>query len=432
MPSEGDQVGPYVLVRELGRGGFGTVWLAERRGSIATTHVAIKLPLNAESDLELFRREAGIWVQASGHPNVLPVIEAEVYDGQLAIVSEYAAGGSLAAWLGRFPSRVIPGAQIRTLIGGIAAGLGHLHSKGIVHRDLKPANVLLQEENPRLTDFGVARVLKATSNSYSFGGTPAYMAPEAWDGERSAASDFWPLGIILYELLVGARPFNQTELMPLFRAISASQLATPPGTAPNFARVVHRCLQKSPDQRYRSAAALLADLDPAPSPDQLATTTTTQFPASAPDSLIHKIWENLDPDLQDALALAHNQARREHKDRISTRTFFAALGRLRAGRLPSLLDLLPEGALPAPVGDDVSTHSQLLEQPPKLSTCVENALVHLGSHASPAHRLGTEDVFVDVAKFGTGPSVARLRAHGVTPGVIDQIVEQLGWQVVRR
>src|SRR3954468_11551061 len=99
MVHPGDAVGPYILVRALGRGAFGEVWLAERRGSLLTTQVALKLPHDTAVDLDDIRREAQSWLRASGHPNVVPVLEAEVYDGQVVIASEYVAGGSLADWL---------------------------------------------------------------------------------------------------------------------------------------------------------------------------------------------------------------------------------------------------------------------------------------------------------------------------------------------
>ncbi len=85
-----DQIGPYTLVRRLGQGASGLVWLAERRGSLLTTEVALKVPFDDEANLESINREAQVWRAATGHPNVLPVIEADSYDGQVIIVSEYA------------------------------------------------------------------------------------------------------------------------------------------------------------------------------------------------------------------------------------------------------------------------------------------------------------------------------------------------------
>src|ERR1051326_4368685 len=94
-----DILGPYILVRPLGKGSFGEVWLAQRRTSMLTTQVALKLPLDPEHDLDLIRQEAQMWLQASGHPNIVPVLEAEVYGDQVVIASEYVAGGSLAEWI---------------------------------------------------------------------------------------------------------------------------------------------------------------------------------------------------------------------------------------------------------------------------------------------------------------------------------------------
>src|SRR5262245_11375576 len=147
------------------------------------------------------------------------------------------------------------------------------------------------------------------------------------------------------------------------------------------------------------------------------------------DNLLHRLWSSFEPELQDALSVAYNQAKREGKTRISTRTFFAAVARLRPGPLPPFLDRLPEAALPEPIGADVPRESRILQEDPQLSTCVENALAHLGKRADPHHKLSTAEVFVEVAKHGTGPSVAHLRGQGITPEQIDRLVEELGWEV---
>jgi hypothetical protein len=160
-----------------------------------------------------------------------------------------------------------------------------------------------------------------------------------------------------------------------------------------------------------------------------------RVPGEAPahsENLLHRLWSSFDEELQDALSLAYNQAKREGKTRISTRTFFAAVARLRPGPLPQVLDRLPEHALPEPIGADVPRESQVLQEDPLLSTCVENALLHLSEAADPKHPLSTAEVFVDVAKHGRGASVANLREHGVTPEKIDQLTREAGWEVRER
>ncbi|MDQ3322951.1 MAG: protein kinase, partial [Acidobacteriota bacterium] len=99
MFREKQQIGLYILVRKLGKGGFGEVWLAERKSKFVTTKVAVKLPHDEQIDHETIKQEAQLWEQASGHPNILPIIDADEYDGQIVIVSEYAPDGSLDEWL---------------------------------------------------------------------------------------------------------------------------------------------------------------------------------------------------------------------------------------------------------------------------------------------------------------------------------------------
>lgn len=257
MPRLGDSIGPYRLTSKLGQGGFGAVWLAERRTSITTTRVALKTPLDGDIDLQTIKQEADLWVQASGHPNVVPIIEANVYDGQVAIVSEYAPGGTLAERLSRLQSKPMQIDTAVEMVFGILAGLEHLHLKRIIHRDLKPANILLQGETPRLTDFGISRILKSTTQSSNIAGTPVYMAPEAFDGKRSAQTDVWSVGVILYELLTGRLPYPETDLTSLIGAILTRNPEPLSHSVPRaIQEVVTQALQKDPQKRYRSATEM--------------------------------------------------------------------------------------------------------------------------------------------------------------------------------
>src|SRR6266404_1968371 len=251
-----DKIGPYVLVRQLGRGAFGVVWLAERRTSITTTSFALKVAMDQEPDLVAIRQEANLWKQAGGHPNVLPIIEADIYDGYVVIVSEYAPDGSLEEWVTRSagPSAIDKSAEI---VSGVLGGLQHLHMKGIIHRDLKPANILFQGETPRLADFGIARVLKTNSYSATVAGTLAYMAPEVFDGKRSVQTDIWAVGVILYRLVSGQLPYPQADMMALLAALMSRDPAPLPENVPQpIQEIVTRALNRNPAQRYESAAEM--------------------------------------------------------------------------------------------------------------------------------------------------------------------------------
>ena len=253
----GQQIGPYTLVKRIGRGGFGEVWQAERRTEIVTTQVAVKLPLNNSIDLESVKQEAKIWAMVSGHPNILPIIEANIYDGQIVIVSEYAPDGSLAKKLSR--GMTIKEGIDMTL--GILSGLEFLHSRQIIHRDLKPENILLQGDTPRLADFGISRAMKTTNISSTIIGTPKYMAPEAFDGKRSRQTDIWSVGVILYLLLTGGLPFRQENSTDLLGAIVLKEPdPLPPSTPESLKRVVMCALAKRAEDRYKSANEMRKDL----------------------------------------------------------------------------------------------------------------------------------------------------------------------------
>ncbi len=255
MP-HGDRLGPYTLVRLLGRGAFGQVWLAERRTALAVTRVALKIPLTDDVDLDAIRKEASIWAQASGHPNVLPIIEADIYDGQVVIVSEYAPDGSLVDWLAR-KGGVVSLPEAARMVDGILAGLEHLHARQIVHRDLKPANVLLQGETPRLADFGIARVVRATSHTGHIAGTPAYMPPEAFDGVRTEQGDLWAAGVVFQQLITGGLPFPQPDLTSLMAAILTREPVPLPADFPPAVRsFLAMALCKDPSHRFATATLM--------------------------------------------------------------------------------------------------------------------------------------------------------------------------------
>lgn len=259
MFGTGQQIGSYTLIRKLGRGGFGEVWLAERRSQFLAKKVAIKLPHEEQVDFEAIRREAEIWEKASGHPNVLPIIDADIYDGQVIIVSEYADGGSLADKLkteGKFSPK-----QAVEMTVGILNGLEFLHNKKIIHRDIKPQNVLLQGETPRLADFGISRAMNTSTFSSVVVGTDAYMSPEAFDGKRNVQTDIWSVGIVLYQLLKGALPFPQEHQSERIFAILTKDFAPlPENISSDLKSVLEKALAKNPTSRYQSAAAMRTDL----------------------------------------------------------------------------------------------------------------------------------------------------------------------------
>lgn len=250
------KLGQYALVERLGKGAFGEVWKADRTGKFATTQVAIKIPNDTYLASRIIRAEAQSWVRASGHPNVVPIIEADSYGDVAAIVSEYVAGGTLADAM---KERPITSPEALEIAIGVLSGLEFLHSKQIVHRDLKPANILLQHGIPRLTDFGLAQL--EDSGLRGVAGTPAFMAPEAFDGKASVKSDLWSVGVVLFEMLVNRRPFSSVDSSELVKEIcSADDVAVPDHLPDMIREVLRRSLRKDSKGRYGSAAEMRAAL----------------------------------------------------------------------------------------------------------------------------------------------------------------------------
>jgi hypothetical protein len=257
----------YELLEEVAQGGMGVVYRA--RDTVLGRTVALKMMragLFAGADeVARFHREAQAIAQLD-HPGTIKIFEVGQADGQHFFTMPFAAGGSLTRYRAR--DDVGPGAIV-PLVEKIARAVQHAHEHGILHRDLKPGNVLLDDRGePLVADFGLAKFLAADVELTQTGqrpGTPAYMAPEQLAepaGPVTAQTDVWALGVMLYELLAGRRPFGGGSREALTRAILTSE---PPRLGHlevdrTLEGIVRKCLAKEPRQRYPSAAALADDL----------------------------------------------------------------------------------------------------------------------------------------------------------------------------
>jgi serine/threonine protein kinase len=258
--SQGDRIGPYALLRPIGRGQASEVWLAERDSPLAKTRLALKL-MRENTDLQAICQETRLWTEIPSHPNVLPLFEANVYGAKFVLVTEYVADGSLEDWIGRHGGKAPTVAAAAQVALGVLAGLGHLHAEGIIHRDIKPANVLMHGDTPRLADFGLARKPTLDGSTCRIAGTPFYMAPEAFDGMRTRQTDIWSVGVLFHQLLSGRLPFDGQELSTLISAIrTLSPAPLPPGVPGSVQHVLFRSLEKDFSGRYATALEMSSDL----------------------------------------------------------------------------------------------------------------------------------------------------------------------------
>lgn len=265
----GDVFAGYTIVRLLGRGGMGSVFLAKHPR--LPRYDALKLLSDAYSADETYRirfeREADLAAQLS-HRNIVAVYDRGVQDGRLWIAMQYVAGTDAAQALQHGPMHAARAAHIA---GEIGTGLHYAHLQGLVHRDVKPANILLQEsadsadpENVLLADFGIAKLDTSSSTltgEGNFLGTLPYTAPEVLNGAAPAASvDIYALGCVLFELLTGRVPFPVTSPLAAMHA----HLNTPPpkpselafGVPPALDRVVQRAMAKDPADRFATCRDL--------------------------------------------------------------------------------------------------------------------------------------------------------------------------------
>jgi len=286
----GTTVGPYEIVGFIGAGGMGEVYRA--RDARLGRDVAIKtLPASLSGDVERLRRfevEARAASQLS-HPNILTVYDIGSADGRPYIVSELLEGETLRERLSRGPIALKKSAEIAI---ALADALAAAHGRGIVHRDLKPENLLVTREGRlKILDFGIAKLttpdpIKGVAASTvhlltevgSTVGTPGYMAPEQVRGDPvDHRSDIFALGAILHEMLSGVAVFQRDSRIATLSAVLESNPPDLPDTvAPAVRRIVQRCLEKSPDERFQSARDLAFALN-ALSDVSVATTGATRL-----------------------------------------------------------------------------------------------------------------------------------------------------------
>ncbi|HEX7942919.1 MAG TPA: serine/threonine-protein kinase, partial [Gemmatimonadaceae bacterium] len=260
----------YEIVRPLGQGGMGAVYLARERSLERFVAIKVLRPELAEAHdgRERFRREARIAAQLS-HPGIVPLHTFGEVGGIWYFVMGYVRGTSLAERL-RLEG-YIPADEVHRILSELADALVSAHRGGIVHRDIKPANILLDADTGRavLADFGVAKVGAGDEQLTATGvviGTPHYMSPEQVLGAHAVdeRSDIYSLGAVGYMMLAGREPFGGGEAVQIMRRRIAN---SPPPLAPlvsaaaaPLAAVVMRCLARDPEQRWPSARDLGAAL----------------------------------------------------------------------------------------------------------------------------------------------------------------------------
>jgi WD40 repeat protein/serine/threonine protein kinase len=263
-----DKFGRYIIEEQLGRGGMSVVYLAN--DPRVKRRVAVKVMNLALTDDPIYRnrfkREAEI-IASLEHSNIVPIYDFGEHNGQPYIVMRAMFGGSLTDQIKFKPIFI---RDVIRILRSIAPALDKAHDRGIIHRDLKPGNILFDEdEEPYLTDFGVAHLSQALQELTGSGaliGTPAYMSPEQVQskGDLDGRSDIYALGVILFEMLTGSRPYQADT--PIHLALKHIQDPIPnilninPSLPPRIDEVIYKALAKDRIDRYPTAIDMADDL----------------------------------------------------------------------------------------------------------------------------------------------------------------------------
>jgi eukaryotic-like serine/threonine-protein kinase len=277
----GQSLGRYHILELLGEGGMAFVYKAydtrlERNVALKVIRTDLFGQVQIEQMLQRFDREAKSLAKLA-HPNIVNILDYGEHEGSPFLVMEYLPGGTLKQKMGRpFPWQE----AVRILIP-LASGLAYAHQHGIIHRDVKPANILINDTgNPVLTDFGLAKLLETVEGLTLTGsgvgiGTPEYMAPEQGMGEKiDARVDVYALGVVMFELIAGRRPYVADTPMAVVLKHISDPLPAPRDFAPELPEsveyILYKALAKHPDDRYQTMEAFKEDLE------NLQTGLTTQ------------------------------------------------------------------------------------------------------------------------------------------------------------
>src|SRR5215469_12316937 len=275
IPVPAQVVSHYRILDPLGSGGMGVVYRAEDTTLRRTVALKLLPEHHTPSDLavnEPLLREARM-ASALNHPNICTIYEVGKDSGEVFIAMEYVEGRPLSELIRAAP---LPLETILRYGCQLASALAHAHDRGIIHGDLKPLNIVVTPQgNTKILDFGLARrrdraefdrqTVRTISaeNIPALGGTLPYMAPEQIDGSpASPFTDVWSLGVVLYEMSAGTRPFYGDNLYSLCNSIlRAPPPQLLPGVPAQLAAVIFRCLEKEPGRRYQRAGEVRAALE---------------------------------------------------------------------------------------------------------------------------------------------------------------------------
>jgi len=253
-------VGKYEIIRSLGSGGFGQVFLA--KDTWLNIYVALKVPHKQSTELFKLLKEPRLQA-ALNHPNIVRMIAAEKENKVFFMVMEYVKGRSLEKILEK--EKILDFDTASEYIVQIADAVNHAHTNKIVHRDLRPSNIMVSEEGKiKITDFGTSVWLNNVPYASTRIGSPPYMAPEQFLGKATFRSDIYSIGCIFYEMLIGRPPVFDPDPFKILEKAQKGQITPPRLKNARIPReidkIIMKCLAVKLEDRYERASGIIRDL----------------------------------------------------------------------------------------------------------------------------------------------------------------------------
>jgi len=265
----GRTIGRYEIVKELGRGSMGTVYLG--RDPLINRNVAIKTLRYIDGDSrDSFQHKKRFFLEAEAigklaHPNILSIYDVGEHQGMAYMAMEFLEGSDLTSYCQK--ENLLPFSETIRIVSDVAEALEYAHANGVVHRDIKPSNIrILKNGKIKVVDFGIARILDASStHSGVIVGSPSYMSPEQVDGQKvDGRSDLFSLGVVFYELLTGEKPFYADDLNSLRLQITTTNPKPVQELVPQIPDdcvvVLEKALTKNRNERYQHGREMADDL----------------------------------------------------------------------------------------------------------------------------------------------------------------------------
>jgi eukaryotic-like serine/threonine-protein kinase len=285
----GQIIGKYKILKTIGSGGFGTVYLAD--DTWINKKVALKVPHKQGVDFGELLREARL-LAALDHPNIVRIVTAEKQENVFFIVMEFVPGETLEAIIAREGALDVALALDYTC--QICNAVDHAHRQNVLHRDLRPSNMLVTENGQlKVADFGTSRFLEIAARGSTVIGSPPYMAPEQFRGEAVFASDIYSLGVTMYQMLTGELPYDTPSPADLDRLRRGELISPPRMKNPKIPKaindVVMRALAPEIHARYQRASELLEQVLAA----RRSTIRRTPRPASSDSATAEDIQTRL-------------------------------------------------------------------------------------------------------------------------------------------